>query len=508
MSLPNITFKKGSGGLGRPLAGQDHFSGMVFYAAALPSGFTTLNNILKFLSLTDAETAGINLNYTDETPATGTYLVTAVGANGDTITISVVEPNGVTVILGTYVKASGQTTATAVGTAIAAAITAGTLTHGYSATANTGTVSITARKGLGVFLNAGTPLVVTIVGTIAGTLTQFSGGVASRTAIYHYHISEFFRIQPKGVLWVGIFPVPGGSYTFAELVTLINFSTGTIRQLGIYKDGSAFATADMTLIQALLLTLETAHKPAISLYAADLSGTTDISTLTDLNTLNDYEVQPCIGQDGGAVGALLYLTTGKSITTMGAQLGANALAAVNESIAWVQKFNISNGVECETLAFANGKPFSDPSVTDNLLTLLDQYRYVFLRKFVGKSGSYFNNGHMACSVSSDYAYGEDNRTIQKAERGIYASLLPAVSGPLQLNGDGTLSNNTIAYLETLTSPNIDQMVRASELSAYGVTIDPTQNVLSTGKIIVAVQLVQEGVARQIEVPIGYTTSLT
>jgi hypothetical protein len=51
MSLPNITFVKGNGGLGRPLAGQDHFSGLIFYSGAFPSGFSSSNRIKNFLSV-------------------------------------------------------------------------------------------------------------------------------------------------------------------------------------------------------------------------------------------------------------------------------------------------------------------------------------------------------------------------------------------------------------------------------------------------------------------------
>jgi hypothetical protein len=507
MALSNITFVKGSGGLGRPLAGQDHFSALIFYASALPSGFSSNARIKKFLSLADAEAAGIRLDYADETKAAGSYEVTGIGANGDTVNIKVTEPYGAVIDLGTYTKAAGQTTVTAVAAAIVAIINAGTSTHGYTASNTAGVITITARPGLGIFLNSGTPITVATVGTIAGTLTQFTAGAFSRTAIYHYHISEFFRLQPKGVLYVGIFAVPG-SYTFSEIDTIQSFADGTIRRVGIYKDSSAFATGDMTLIQGVLLAQEALHKPLVAIYAANIAAVTDISTLTDLNTFSNYEVSPCISQDGAAVGALLYLTTGKSITTLGAYLGASAFAKVNESVAWVQKFNISNGVECEVLAFANGQLFSAAAITDNLLNMLDQYRYVFLRKFIGQSGSYFNGANSACSLSNDYAYLEDNLTIQKAMRGVYSSLLPALSGPLQLNADGTLSDNTIAYLESLATPNLDQMVRDSEISAYGVRIDTAQNVLTTGKIIISVQIVQQGVARQIEVPIGYTTSLS
>jgi hypothetical protein len=71
MSLPNITFVKGNGGLGRPLAGQDHFSGLIFYSGAFPSGFSSSNRIKKFLSVTDAEAAGIKADYSDETKSAG-----------------------------------------------------------------------------------------------------------------------------------------------------------------------------------------------------------------------------------------------------------------------------------------------------------------------------------------------------------------------------------------------------------------------------------------------------
>jgi hypothetical protein len=506
MALGDITFVKGTGGLGRPLAGQDHYSGFVFYSSVLPSGVSTSNRILKFLSPNDAKAAGINQLYTDETKATATYLVTTIGANGDTISLAVNEPLGVIVQLGKYTKASTDTTATILGASIAAAINAGTQTHGYTAASVTGTVTITARAGVGIFLNTGTPLVATIVGAIAGTLTQFAGGIASRNAVYYYLISEFFRIQPQGVLYVGIFPVPG-SYTFTEINTIQNFANGSIRQVAVYKDSAAFALADLTAIDLACKVSDTAHKNISALYAGDLSLVTDISTLTDLSTLTANKASAVISQDGGAAGAYQYAIFGKSITTIGATLGALALSKVSESIAWIQKYNISNGTECEILAFANGELYSDPRVTDSLLASLDAYRYVFLRKFTGIQGSYFNQGHTAISISSDYAYLENNRTIDKAIRGVYASLLPQLNSPLQLNADGTLSANTIAYLETQARPNLDQMVRAGELSAFGIVIDPSQNIQTTSTLFITVKLISQGVARQIQIPIGFTKSL-
>lgn len=506
MSLNNITFNLGQGGLGRPLAGEDYISGLLFYSATLPSGFSSSDRVKQFFSVADAEAKGIVGNYADETQATGSLLVTAAGAAGDSVEIRVGEPLGSTVIIGNYVRSATDSTVNLVATGIAAAINAGTATHGYSATVATATVTIKARKGLGIFLNSGTPITYGIVGTVAFTVTQFTGGVASVFKTMHYHISEYFRIQPKGNLFVGIYAVPS-TYTFTEIATIQNFANGKIRQIGVFKNGAAFAGADITTINGVCSSLVAAHKEIVALYGADISAVSDISTLADLSALSANLVSAVIGQDGAALGAAIYYATGKSVTTLGATLGAVAKAKVSQSIAWVAQFNISNGVECDVLAFANGVSFSNSSVTDGLLSALQDKRYIFLRKFVGVAGSYFNENSSAIAVSSDYAYIADNRTIQKATRGIYTNLAPALNSPIVLNADGTLSDEAIAYFTGLAQDPLIQMIRDAELSGQAVVINSTQNVLSTGTLIIAVNLVQVATGRNIQVNIGYSVSV-
>lgn len=397
MGLNDISFVKGQGGLGRPLPGQDHISGLVLYSNTLPTGFSAQNRILKFFSPADAEAAGIKLSLTASTAAT------------------------------------------------------------------------------------------------------------KQQSVWRYHINEFFRLQPQGVLYVGVFAVPASTYDFSEIRQLQIFANGIIRQVGVYKDGAAFASGDLTAIQTIATDLEAKHMPLDVLYAGDMSALSDLSTLSDLGQLTAGMVSAVIAQDGAAQGAALYALYGKSVTTLGALLGAVALSKVSESIAWVGNYNISNGTECDTIAFANGQLYS--ALSDNLISTLNTYRYIFLRKFVGVAGSYFNDNHTAIAANSDYAYINNNRTIHKAMRGVYASLVPELSGPLVLNADGTLADTTVAHLTGRGEVNLDQMVRDSELSAFDVSIDTTQNVQSTNKVVVAVRLVQIGTGRNIQVNIGFTTSI-
>ena len=503
----DIVFIKGQGASKRVAPGEDFISGLIFYTGSLPSGFTTSNNIQILYSALDALNLGISNTYADETKASATYTVTAVGAVGDTVKITVNEPSGVVVSLGTYTRATGDTTVTLVATAIASLINSGTNTHGYAATFLVGAVTITARPGLGIFLNTGTPVAVTIVGTVAGTLVQFTGGVGSKQAVWYYHISEFFRLNPSGQLWLGLFPVPGGSYTFSEITLMQTAANGKIRQVAVYKDSAAYAGADLTLIDGVIKTSNDAkHKPLSALYAGDLSGMTDITTIADVSLLTANKASSIIGQDGAAQGALLYATIGKSITCLGAALGALSASAVSEDFGEPAKFNLSNGIENDVPAFANGKLLSDPSFSDNTLDAIDAKRHIFMQKYIGYAGTYFNENHTAITPASDYAYINDNRTIDKAIRGIYSALIPYLKSKLIKNADGTLASTTVSFLETVALAPLYQMARDQDLGevvASDVYIDPSQNVTSTNLLIVNVVLNENGIARNISIPISF-----
>lgn len=512
MALGDVTFVKGQGGLGRPLAGQDYISGLIFYTSngSLPSGFSTSNRVQSIFSVGQAEALGILNNYNDATPAQVTYLITVKGNTGDTAQLKYTGINGVVLDLGTYTVASSASSIALQGAAWAAVINAGTYNHGCTASFTTATLTITLPKSQGIFPNSGTPVsAIFNAGTgFTGTLTQsVVAGVASKQAVWHYHISEFFRLQPKGQLYLGFFAVPS-PYTFAEIATVQNISGGKVRQIGILKDyASTYSSSDLTAIQSQVTTYcDANHKPLSVIYAADLSGTSDFTTLTDLNTLSANKVSVVVSQDGGALGAFLYIGTGKSITTLGACLGAVALAAVNESIEWIGKFNISNGTECDTPALANGVLMS--SLSQNQIDAIDNLRYIFLTNRVGLAGSYFNHSYTAIVNTSDYSRIENNRTIDKAIRGVYSSMLPALGSPIILNSDGTMKATSVAYLESLADVNLTQMVRDTELSDFKVSIDPTQDILSTGKVVVAIQLLPIGVAEAIQVNIGFVTAIS
>ena len=502
MNLPNITIVNGAGGLQRPPAGQDHIAGLIAYMSTLPSGFTSTDRTKKVLSLNQATSLGINLNYVDATAPTGTVTITAVGSNGDTLTITHVNVKGATVNLGTYTKVSADTTVTNVATKVRNIINAGTNVHGYTATNAAGVVTITAPKFNGVY--AGT-LATTIVGGITATLAQFSGGTASPIACLYYHVSEFFRLMPNGELYIHIASAYGTN--FEEVATLVNFAQGKIRQIGVMNDlSTAFASTQVTKLQTQATAAFNAFRPCVILFAPEISGTSDLSTLPDTSGYNSAQVAIIISQDAGNVGKYIALSTGKSLSDLGAKLGVLSTSKVSDSWAWVGAYNMTNGSELNTIGFSNGTDYTTAE-GNGVLNQLVTYGYSFLRKIVDYTGTYNTQPNTATLESSDYRFLYSNRVIQKAGRVERLAMVPFQSSPVLLNADGTLTELSIQTWIAAINQQLDVMVRNGELSNYLVTIDPTQLILQTNSVSIAVQLQPVGVADYITITNTFTLQI-
>ena len=520
MALPNINFVKSTSGLGRALPGTDYVSGYVHYypsGGTLPTGFTSSDRIKKIFSVADAETLGITDTHLGETAAVAKCVISGTLAAGNTFTITYTGILGIETVLATYTLTSADAvSATTAATGIAAAINAGTQTHGFSATnvvsgSPSANLLVTTKSGEGIFPNSGTPYASTITGGTIGTWTQPTGagstvlGVASWIDTLYYHISEYFRIQPKGELYVGLYEEEASTYTFAALTLMQNYASGAIKQMAVFEKNVVFAAAQCAALQAIATANEAVYKPMQIMLNAEISATGSVATLVDLSTQTAPNVSVCIAQDGANAGYYIYKATGKSVGAIGAMLGAVSFAVVSESIAWVGKFNMALGSELDTIAFSNGQLYS--ALADSQFESLNNYSYTFLRKLTGIAGSYWSDSKTTVTPTSDYSTIENNRVYQKITRVVRANMLPALSSPLKVNADGTLTNATIGYFETLANNPLVQMEADNELSAHKIIINPAQDVLATSTLELTLQNVPLGVARIIKVNVGFVKSV-
>ena len=331
--------------------------------------------------------------------------------------------------------------------------------------------------------------------------TQVSA--STYTDVMHYHIAEYFRSNPTGDLWVNISASASSASSYSEIVTLQNAANGIIRQIGIYEQ-IPFLSANLASIQTQINTNITNNKPLEVIYQPDFSSVSNLSTLTDLTSLNAPNVSVTIGQDGAAVGKALYGVIGKSIGCVGLTLGAVSSALVSTSIAWVQNFNMDS-VEMDTLAMANGSLLT--SLSDGLINAIDAKSYIFLKKFIGIFGSYFNSDLTSIVGTSDYSSIHLNRTIHKVARNVRAQVLPSIASPVYFNADGSIALYSIGFFESECNVALANMVSAGEISQFKTIINAKQNVLATKTLNIGVQIIPVGVANIINLNIGFVLSI-
>ncbi|MRJ11529.1 DUF2586 family protein [Ornithobacterium rhinotracheale] len=343
------------------------------------------------------------------------------------------------------------------------------------------------------------------------------GVSATSHPVLHYQVSEFFRINLGAKLYIQAVETSDQQYT--EVKVLQNFAQGKIRQMAIcdFKTASSNLQTCVKKLQSIAQELSQRITPLSILFSLKVQ-TSEMTSLPDLHTMESDKVSVVIGQDGGGRGHFVSSSI-PSVSCIGAALGALSKAKVHESIAWVEKQNLVSttydkaltgdewkALELDVPAFCDGSKNGD--YTPQQLDSLNDKGYIFLTQYAGNAGTYFNDSFTASALNSDYAYIENNRTIDKAIREVNRVLVPKISAPAYIDADtGYLEAANVAALEALCDEPLDEMKRNGELSGYRVYIDPRQNVLQKSKLEVVIKVVPVGTLRQIEVKIGLTLNL-
>lgn len=150
------------------------------------------------------------------------------------------------------------------------------------------------------------------------------------------------------------------------------------------------------------------------------------------------------------------------------------------------------------------------------VTLLHDKGYISLRTHTGRSGYYFTDDPLATLPTDDYNHLTARRTIDKAYRLAYDSLLPQLLDEIPLNADGKVSVAFAKSVETtVENAIINAMTINGELgndpsnpNDTGVQcyIDTDQNIVQTGQLKVQLRVKPYGYARYINVELGFKTN--
>lgn len=157
-----------------------------------------------------------------------------------------------------------------------------------------------------------------------------------------------------------------------------------------------------------------------------------------------------------------------------------------------------------------GGELVDKSMSD-VRTIHDK-GYLVPRIHVGRAGYYFTDDVMCCEPTDDYAHLTARRTVDKAARIAYDTLLDFLLAEIEINENGTMQVPVIKSWQAAVESAVDgQMTAKGELSSVDGSgckciIDASQNVLSTGRVDVTLKVRPFGYAREIICKLGFLTT--
>lgn len=144
--------------------------------------------------------------------------------------------------------------------------------------------------------------------------------------------------------------------------------------------------------------------------------------------------------------------------------------------------------------------------------------YITFRTFVGRSGYFFADDPLCTLATDDYRSLTARRTIDKAYRIAYNTLVEELLDEVPVNDDGTIAAPRAKAIETkVENAVINSMTVNGELgnnpgdpqdNGVSCYIDHTQNLVSTEQLDVVLRVKPFGYPKTIDVKLGFKTLTT
>ncbi|WP_291152220.1 DUF2586 domain-containing protein [Flavobacterium sp. UBA7680] len=308
----------------------------------------------------------------------------------------------------------------------------------------------------------------------------------------YYQIQQFFRMNPSGDLYIMKTEGPAYGEIVRKALTMQEKANGDIRQMAIIYSSQSSFEETLEAVAKAQTQADLAYQNFMPFEIILEGKGFNPATASSLDGLNAANVSVVVAMD--AKQAVKYPNS----AAVGLVLGALSKAKVSENIAWIEKFNLT-GEGFSKPAFIGGKKIE---TLGDLATLNDK-RYIFTQTHTGLAGVYFNDSHTCTTGTSDFAYVENNRTINKATRLLRTALLPKLASPVLVDIDGKLPQSVSKSFEGLCRSALEGMVANQEVSSFDVYVDPKQNILATSELKVKAEITPIGTARKIMVDLGF-----
>ncbi len=322
-------------------------------------------------------------------------------------------------------------------------------------------------------------------------------------------ISDFYKKGDGPVLWIMLVVNTTTMANMCDvansmLLKLINDSGRTIRIAGVTRvpdvgyvaapvnqlDPDVMAAA--LKAEALAVQFEAEMAPVrIIIDARNFQGT-DASLVT-VKTFSYPHVRLCLWTD---------VASSKN-ASIGLELGRAAVVRVQRNIGRVKDGD---------LGIANAYLTNQPTTIDQL-TLVKQDAiydkgYGSVRKFPGKTGWFITDDIMVTADTNDYNRLSRGRVIDKARIIAYQTFVNEILDDVEVDVNGYIDAAVIKGYQANIQKAIDAAMTVNgEISSVRCTINPKQNILSTNKLIVLLQVIPKGLNKEINITLGFLNPL-
>lgn len=198
---------------------------------------------------------------------------------------------------------------------------------------------------------------------------------------------------------------------------------------------------------------------------------------------------------------------GLQIVDMGAMLGKLASVPVHVNIGRVKDGAlplVRNGDR--SVACLSQGTLEVSKIPLGILETLHENRYNLYRKHIGKEGYYFTDGLTCAGATSDYKDIANVRVVNEASRIVYKTYLERLLDNVAVDGAGRLPSIVVKTIENELLRAIESELGES-ISGARVTINPDQDIIATGLLLVGLSIQPFGYAREIQVNVSLTKSL-
>jgi hypothetical protein len=355
----------------------------------------------------------------------------------------------------------------------------------------------------------GTPILVTSMIDVAT-----AGITAANNPYAIRHLQEFYNEAPLGAqLYVML---TANTITVSAMadktnasgaIKLLNFAQGKIKVIGLLADDKAIHTAGGTItitngcnadvytaatnLLALINTFVAAENPLRGIVGV----TSYAGTASALTTINS-------GTTNNRVGLVIGDTQSYDATytsaAVGLALGKLAAIPVQSKMSKVKLGPLSN-----TTAFLGTVALT---LTNGDMAVIAGKGFITFKMWAKKTGFYWSGDTMATVPTDDYFIMARGRVIDKAHELVYSFLVDEVDDEVPTLPDGTIDPGYAKDLEgkiSGTTGLIDtNMVSLKNCIGSATFIDPTQNIVNTSIVNVAVTIYGVGYSSTFNILLG------